>query len=221
MKEQLTLLIFTFGTTIFGQVNQKQNPKDFLPKDYLIFEKIIGDLNKDGIDDYVFIIKNTDENQIIKDEHLGELDQNRRGIIVLFNKNGKYELVLKNYNCFSSENEKGGVYYAPELSVEIEKGNLYLHYEHGRYGYWRYIFRYQKSNFELIGYDASDNNGPVAKNQTSINFSTKIKKVRVNTNENIENGEETFKTTTTKIKIDKLLTLSNIKDFDKLEVDKF
>ena len=57
--------------------------------------------------------------------------------------------------------KKGGNYYAPELWVEERKGNLYLRYCHGRYGYWEYCFRYQGSDFMLIGYEATYNHGPL------------------------------------------------------------
>ena len=53
---------------------------------------------------------------------------------MLFKVNEDYVLATKNYDCFSSENEDGGVYFAPELDISIEKGNLYVHYGHGRYG---------------------------------------------------------------------------------------
>lgn len=218
MKKLLTLLITLLITTVIGQVETKQNPTDFLPKGYIVFETLNGDLNKDGIDDCVLIIKGTDTSKIVTDKYRGKLDRNRRGIIVLFEKNGQYELAMKNLECFSSENEDGGVYFAPELSIEINKGNLYFHYGHGRYGYWKYTFRFKNSDFELIGYDASDNRGPVINNLTSINFSTKIKQEKVNTNENADSSEEIFKTISKKIKIDKLLRLSDIKDFDEIDL---
>jgi hypothetical protein len=176
------------------------------------------DLNKDSIDDCVLIIKGTDTSKIVTDEYRGKLDRNRRGIIILFKKNGKYEMALKNLVCFSSENEDGGVYFAPELSIEIKNGNLYFHYGHGRYGYRKYTFRFQRSDFELIGYDSSDNHGPVINSETSINFSTKVKQTNVNTNENAESGEEVFKTTFKKIKIDNLIKLSQIIDFDEIDL---
>lgn len=221
MKILLTILITTLTTIVFGQVEQKQNPTDFLPNGYVVFEKINGDLNKDGIEDCVLIIKGTDINSIVTDEYRGQLDRNRRGIIILFNKNDYYEMVVKNYNCFSSENEDGGVYYAPELSIEIKKGNLYVHYEQGRYGYWKYTFRYQNSDFELIGYDQSDNRGPIVESETSINFLTKKKLKKVNTNKNAEGGDEVFKEIWTNIKVDKLIKLSEIKDFDELGMSKY
>jgi hypothetical protein len=190
---------------------------DFVPKGFVVFDKIFGDLNKDGLEDYVLIIKGTDKSKFVNDEYQGVLDRNRRGIIVLFNKNGKYELATKNYNCFSSEHEEGGVYYAPELGFEIKKGNLYISYAHGRYGYWAYTFRYQNADMELIGYDASDNRGPVINSETSINYLTKTKIINANTNENAESGEEIFKKTISKITRTKLIRLSEIKDFDELD----
>ena len=200
---------------------QKQNPNDFIPNGFLLFETINGDLNNDGVEDCVLIVKGTDKTKNVTDEVRGQLDQNRRGILVLFKKNGNYELALKNEDCFSSENEDGGVYFAPELGVEIKKSKLYINYGHGRYGYWAYMFRYQNSNFELIGYINSDSHGPVVDSETSINFSTKDKIVKENTNPEAEGGDEVFETTKTKLSINKLFKLSEIKDFDQLDLSMF
>ena len=202
-------------------VEIKKEPADFLPKGYKIFGKSYGDLNQDGIDDCILIIKKTDQSKIVTDEYRGKLDRNRRGIIILFKKKEGYELALKKEACFSSENEDGGVYYAPELDVSAEKGNLYIHYAHGRYGYWSYTFKYRNSNFELIGYDDSSNTGPVVNSETSINFLTKKRLERTNVNQDAESGEEKFEDTWTKLKSSKLLSLSNIKDFDELDLSTY
>ncbi|WP_211231628.1 hypothetical protein [Eisenibacter elegans] len=196
---------------------QKKNPNDFLPKGFVVFEKISGDLNRDGTEDCVLIIKGTDKKQIITDEYRGKLDRNRRGIIILFDKKNHFELVVKNENCFSSENEDGGVYAAPELSVEIKKGNLYVNYAQGRYGYRQYNFRYKESDFELIGYDES-NGGAVIDSEISINFLTKKKQEKFNTNENAQGGDEVFKETWKEINVNRLIKLSEIKDFDELDM---
>jgi len=217
MKKLLILLLSTLTTTVFGQVEMKQNPSDFLPKGYEIFEKINGDLNKDSITDCVLIIKGTNEDSVVINQFDEKVDLNRRGIIVLFNKEDHYELALKNYDCFSSENEDGDFYLPPELSIEIKKGNLYVHYAHGKYGYWQYNFRYQKSDFELIGYDES-NGGAVIDDETCINFLSKKKQIKFNTNENAEGGDEVFKESWEKIKVKRLIKLSEIKDFDKLDM---
>lgn len=193
----------------------------FLPKGSVIFDTVCGDLNKDGAADCVLIIKGTDPGFFVDDEYRGRLDRNRRGILVLLNKNGNYELIVKNYSCFSSENEDGGVYYAPELDVEILNGNLYVNYLHGRYGYWKYTFRYQNADLELIGYDASSSRGPVINSETSINFLTKKKQEKVNVNENAEGGDEIFEETWTDVAVTKLIRLSEIENFDELDTSQW
>lgn len=195
-------------------------PIDFVPSGYILFEEIFGDLNHDRIEDCILIIKGTDKKMIVEDEYRGVLDRNRRGILVLIKKNSQYELVVHNLDCFSSENEDGGVYFAPELYFEIEKGNLYINYGHGRYGYWKYTFRLEDSNLNLIGYDNSEGGSVVHRDQ-SINFLTKKKRERVNINENAKGGEEVFKETWENIQIDSLIRLSEIEDFDELVFYKY
>jgi len=45
-----------------------------------------GDLNTDGLEDIVLLIKGTNASKIVDDEYVGKLDRNRRGIIVLLKK---------------------------------------------------------------------------------------------------------------------------------------
>lgn len=190
-----------------------------IPNGYVMFDKIQGDLNEDGLEDSIIIIKETKKEKIIQDENYGELDRNRRGILIYFTNADKIDLITSNLNCFSSENEDGGGYFPPELSVEIEKGKLFINYGHGRYGYWKYTFRFKNSDFELIGYDSSENYGPIVNRETSINFLTKRKLVRENVNQNTEDsGDEVFEETWEDLEVDKLIRLSEIKDFDILEL---
>jgi len=211
----LTTLLFLIVTKSFAQ---NKTPEEFIPEGYVLFEKSFGDLNSDGVEDCILLIKKIDSANIVQDEYRGELDRNRRGIILLLKNKDTYTVAVKNYDCFSSENEDGGVYYAPELSVYANKSKLYVEYAHGRYGFWKYTFRYQNSDFELIGYDASSNYGPVINTETSINFSTKKKLTRKNTNEEADSGEEVFKETWSKVEIEALQKLSEIKDFDELSM---
>ncbi len=195
--------------------------RDFVPPGYVVAEAIKGDLNKDHQADEIFIIKATNKNNFVKHEYRGLLDRNRRGLIVALKRGDQYELALENLNCFSSENEDGGVYFPPELSVKVERGNLRLHYAHGRYGFWVYTFRYQNSVFELIGYDSSDNSGPVVDRLVSINFLTKKMLMRENVN-SVEVrglGRSKFKETTTTFVFPKLIQLRSISDIDELDVE--
>lgn len=216
MRTPLALLLAIATQSIIAQPTLKSNANDFIPKGYVLSSTSIGDLNKDGVDDKVLLVKGTDKGAFVKNEYGELVDRNRRGIIVLFKKDNQYEQVLKNLNCFSSENEDGGVYYAPELSLEIGKGNLYVNYAHGRYGYWKYTFRYRKGDFYLIGYDNSEG-GAVVEKETSINFLSKKKQVKENVNENAQGGDEVFKETWTNITVNKLLKLREIKDFENFE----
>jgi len=196
---------------------------DFIPKGFIQYKEegineVKGDLNKDGLEDIIILIKGVNKDNIVQDENRGALDRNRRGIIVLFNKGDHYEVASKNYDCFSSENEDGGVYYAPELYIEIKNYNLCVNYAHGRYGYWQYTFRYQNGDFELIGYDLSENHGPITQYETSVNFLTKKKLTRENLNKDEgDEVDEKFKDTWEKINLKNLLRLSTIKDFDELD----
>lgn len=216
MKLFSTFSLALISVIAFGQPVLKQNANDFIPQGFVLSGTSIGDLNKDGVDDKVLLIKGTDKGAFEKNEYGEMVDRNRRGIIILFKKDNQYQMVLKNLNCFSSENEDGGVYYAPELSLEINKGNLYIHYAHGRYGYWKYTFRYRNSDFYLIGYDSSEG-GEVVEKETSINFLSKKKQEKVNTNESAEGGDEEFRETWTNITVNKLLKLRDIKDFENFE----
>ncbi len=205
-------------------VFQSKNISDFVPEDYVIYkenglEEIKGDLNKDGLEDLVLIIKKTGKEGYGENQFGKVVDKNRRGIIVLFNKGNHYQLALKNYDCFTSENEDGGVYYAPELNIEIKNGNLLINYLHGRYGYWSYTFRHRNNDFELIGYDASHNRGPMVESDISINFVTKKIIKNENINENAQDESEVvFKQTKQNIRLKELTRLSEIIDFDQLKI---
>ena len=206
-------------------VADQQQITDFIPKGYKLFEKISGDLNKDGLDDCVLIIKATRKDGFERDYEGKLIDRNRRGIIVLFSEEKGYKVAVKNYNCFSSENEDGGNYFSPELGVIIKDSKLYLHYYHGRYGYWEYCFRYQNSDFMLIGYEASHDRGPVVLFKTSINFLTGVEYDDENINAYNFNADsdddseidEVFKRTVVKLKKKPLMKLSEIEDFDELK----
>ena len=110
--------------------------------------------------------------------------------------------------------------YPVSSSIEIKKNKLNVHYAHGRYGYWQYMFRYQNADFELIGYDIS-NGDAVIESAISINFLTKKKQEKVNVNSRAKGGDEVFKETWKNISINKLIKLSDIENFDELEFSSY
>jgi len=214
----VTLLLFGGG---FSCKSQHLAAKDFVPKGHILLDKLEGDLNLDGQRDCVLIIKGTDPNQVVTNRFDQTVDRNRRGIIVLLNKDGQYHMVVNNNDCFYSEHEDGGVYYAPQLSIKIEIGLLKVHFEHGRYGQREFVFKYQDSDFELIGYLAS-RGGAVTEGLTAIDFLNKKRIELVNTNPDAEKDrDEDFEETETKINIEQLLKLSQIKAFEDLDMSDY
>jgi len=185
-----------------------------VPRGFHRVETIRGDLNRDGQDDVVLLVKADDPARIVTDEHGQRVDRNRRGLVIAFRNRDAYQLALTNPTLVSSENEDGGVYFAPELTVSVEKGALVLHYSHGRYGYWRYVFRYQQGQFVLIGYDRSEDHGPVVETFTSINLSTGRKLEKVNMNRDAQGGDERFVEHWSPIVVPKPIRLADIADLD-------
>ena len=221
MNKLLLILFFANALQVFGQNSSSSFTPIHLPEGYVVFDKFEGDLNNDGVDDCVLIIKGTDEDKWVINRFDKKVDRNRRGILVFFNNNGIYELAVENHDCFESENEDGGVYFPPELNIEIVKGNLQVKYNHGRYGEWNYIFRHRDSDFELIGFDSADG-AVVIRSETSINFLTRKKLTRTNTNiEHDDGGEEIFKEVWSDIKLENLIKLAEIKDFSDFNIHQY
>ena len=207
-----------------SQVDADQSSIDPLeiPDGYVQFQKISGDLNNDGKDDQVLIIKATDPDKVVMNRFDKKVDRNRRGILIYLSHGDGYELALENLNCFSSENEDGGVYYPPELEVTVNNNKLFIDYLHGRYGNWKYTFRLEDDCFRLIGYDNSDNYGPIVNRTTSINFLNGLKIVNENVNENtMESGDEVYEETRSNLTKNTPVYLSKVKDFDGLDVPWF
>ena len=124
-----------------------------------LVKKIDGDLNKDNISDVV---------KVFKDPKKGDF----KASIFFGTQDGKYTLINDNTTLLSVSD--GTISDENFPLIEIKKGILILNYELLR-GQSNYKFRFQNSNFEMIGYDntSSDGNGYMEK--VDINLSTKIK----------------------------------------------
>lgn len=185
------------------------------PKGYEVHSVLKGDLNKDSLEDYVFLVGSTDIENFEEFRPGVIADRNRQGIIIIFGEDSnRYKKVVENLSCFPSNFEEGGAYYAPELYVDInKKNNLEVNYAHGRYGNWGFIFRYQNKRFELIGSFSNSNRGPVGLSSVSINYSTKKKKIMTNINTDTEQEEyEVWDERWEDIKVDKLVDLNKVED---------
>ncbi len=230
MKSFCSILFFLIEISLFGQdIAQKgKTIGDFVPTNWKILKQAEGDLNKDKKNDFVLIIENTDSANILQNENLGStfLNTNPRYLLILFKTDDGFELKELNKTFLPSENDVDATCLMDPLSEgEIHIGNgafqLSLHYWLSC-GSWytstnTYTFRYQKNEFELIGFDATGfHRASGEMSSTSINFSTK--KMSITTGGNIfdEDADENEiiakeKTEWKTFQIDKLKNLKEMK----------
>lgn len=223
MKKLLLIVCFLFdiySINVTADTHLK-SLIDFVPNNYVVTEKIVRDLNKDGEEDYVYIVKGTKKSEIVYDlKHTEKVDRNRRGIVIIFKKNDKYKLIVKNIDCFFSENEDNGAYISPDMGVEVKKGILIITYFYGKYGHRDYKFRFQDYKFKLIGYDNYEAQDGVFKKITSINLLTKKMLIKNNVNPIDQEVDARFKETWKNLTTFDLINLSDIKNFDGLDTNR-
>lgn len=116
------MAFFLFVGNRIGKA-QNQDVETFIPKGYVLYEKVYGDLNKDSQEDCILMIKGMHKDSIVVNQYGEKVDRNRRGIIILFKNQDGYQKSTENLNCFSSENEDGGIYFPPDLIIGVERGN--------------------------------------------------------------------------------------------------
>lgn len=217
MKKLLIMLVSC--TLLNGSFADSKD--QFMLSDSRIMDVMQSDLNGDGLDDVVLLVKDTKPDGFQPDQWGNAIvDKNRRGLVAFLKTDDGYQKVLEHKTIFSSENENGGIYFPPDLMVSLKKDILTIYYGHGRYGAWSYTFRYdQKGDFALIGFDSQNNRGPIILYTTSINFLTGKKKILTNPDEDNEDWDiKDFKETWEKLPKAKIIKLSEIEDIDELNI---
>ncbi len=219
MKNLLALACLLCAAFAWGKAAPEwaAYPDDLVPSGFVVVEKVRGDLNRDDLDDVILVIKATARTGHVFDESRGWQDRNRRGLIIALREGDRFRKVLESRSCFSSENEDGGIYFPPDLSVMIKGGSLLIHYGHGRYGYWTYKFQFRDNDFEMIGYDEASHAGPTLREDISVNFVTNQVRRRKNL---APLGEETerLRETWVKLRLPRPPKLRSIQNFDDLEI---
>lgn len=163
----------------------------FTPKGWKLEMRQDGDLNKDGVDDLLLLLRMDDAKNILKNEGLGQdpFDTNPRILAIAFgNGAGKpFTLALENHTLIArTEDPVMDDPMAESGGIAIARGTLEVAlYSFASAGSWStgtstFRFRDGKRGFELIGYDSSTterNSGNVE--EISINYLTR--KVRIST----------------------------------------
>jgi hypothetical protein len=145
-------------------VRQAASVEDFVPAGWRLESKISGDLNRDGREDVVLVLRGNDPRNVIGAGGAQKVDTNPRILAIAFARTaGGYDLVLENHTLIARTTDSSaqdpldpnGV---QEGGVEIKSGMLYvtLGYFGGNMGHMTYTFRFQGGGFKLIGYDRVD-----------------------------------------------------------------
>ena len=105
--------------------------------------RVIGDLNKDGIQDVAFVIEGK----------ATEIEAAPRMLFIVGgNKNNSYSLLAQAKEIILRADE-GGIMGDPFMGLSIDRGSLLIHHYGGSAWRWSstYRFRYQEDGFYLIG----------------------------------------------------------------------
>lgn len=179
--KKIILLILIISSAIYADkmpnlANKSSLAKNLVPAGWKIIDEKQGDLNKDGLDDLVFVIQKTDKKNIQQvDEGLNySVDMNPKILAIYFKQENGLYTKYKQYNEFIIKYKKQ-YYDEPFMGISIKKGVLNIDFSFlNSLSAYNYKFRFQKGKFRLIGWDAQFRD-KVAESMTyvSINFLSK------------------------------------------------
>lgn len=165
----------------------------FVPEGWKLEAEHKGDLNKDGKDDLLILLRMNDAKNVIKHEGLGAnpFDTNPRILAIAFSggANETYSLALENHTLIARPEDPVLEDPLSEFGeIAIEKGALkvalHLFSSAGSWGtgLTTYRFRHGKKGFEMIGFDrSSTNRGSGSVEEVSINYLTGKVKISTST----------------------------------------
>ncbi|SNR93499.1 hypothetical protein [Flavobacterium sp. ov086] len=192
MTKFITLFFLFFSAILFAQ-------KDNFNK---TITKVKGDLNKDGLVDYVQVLQDT-----LSKTAPYKLE------IYFAEANGSFKKIVSTTKAIDAQYPDGrnGYYNGNSFyKIDVIKGILSIQNELIR-GNFEHKFRYQNGNFELIGFSEVYSDGQGTMGTIDFNLSTGI---RIKTTEPY--GEENFPKTNTKKKI-LIRPLPKLQDFAPFE----
>lgn len=193
---KIVLLLFIFISS--SLVAQKRSQKD----NYVVqIKKVKGDLNKDNLPDLVVVTQDT-----INPKAPYKLS------IFFAQPNGTFKLIVSTIKAIDPQYPEGknGYYNGNSFyDITIEKGILIIKNELTR-GNFEHKFRYQNTNFELIGFSEVYSDGQGTMGMVDFNLSTGI---RVSTSERYDDSNEKPTKSQKKILIRPLPKLQDFKPF--------
>lgn len=173
MKKIILLIVLLICVDAFSQAKNEKDTFTFL------VTKVIGDLNKDNLDDKVIVTQDT-------------INQNSPYKLQIFfaQPNGEFKLIATSTKIIAPQYPDGRDGYRTGdgfMDITINKGVLSVNFGLLR-GHFEHKFRFQNGNFELIGFSSVSSDGHGTMYSTDFNLSTGI---RIEKTENY--GEEDVK----------------------------
>ena len=164
---KFVIIFFTILLNCQISFGQFKNLRQFIPTEFSILDSASGDINKDGINDLVLILKNNYEKF--------NSDTTRPLLLLKGNKVGQYKLIARNDStvlCMGC----GGVFGDPYQGITIKNG--YFSIEHYGGSSWRWTriitFRYDlKTNQFVLHRDAGQSWHTSDPNKTTENIFSK------------------------------------------------
>lgn len=186
LRNNFFLLLVFFATPTFAQTDETFS--NWVPNNWKLIDSEKGDLNRDGIDDVVLVLEETNPANFKENSGSGPsiLNLNPRRLIVLLGSQSGFKEVIHRDALLPSEHiEDMGCLGDPLANggVAIERGNLTINLQDwrscGSYGVVdeKFTFRLQGTRFRLIGYDRSESSRSTGeRSEYSTNYLTdKIK----------------------------------------------
>ncbi|MBF7091385.1 hypothetical protein IUY40_07525 [Flavobacterium sp. ALJ2] len=170
---KIIVLVLVFITS--SLMAQKNSQKDNF---VVLIKKVKGDLNKDNLNDLVVVTQDTiDEKAPYKLE------------IFFAQPNGTFKQIISTTKAIDLQYPEGknGNYYGQTFDdISITKGVLIIRNELIR-GNFEHKFRYQNTNFELIGFSQTYSDGQGTMGIIDFNLSTGI---QIKTTERYDDSDE-------------------------------
>ena len=163
LKEMKKLILLPLLLICVNTFSQTKSKKDTFT---LLVTKVLGDLNKDNLEDKVVVTQDTiNENAPYKLQ------------IFFAQPNGQFKLIATSTKIIAPQYPNGRDGYRTGdgfLDVTIIKGIVSVNFGLLR-GHFEHKFRFQNGNFELIGFSSVSSDGQGKMYTTDFNLSTGIR----------------------------------------------
>lgn len=160
MKKLILLILLLICADAFSQTKNKKDTFTFL------VTKIIGNLNKDNLEDKVIVTQDT-----INQKSPYKLQ------IFFAQPNGEFKLIATSTKIIAPQYPDGRDGYKTGngfSDITIEKGVVSINFELLR-GHFEHKFRFQNGNFELIGFSEVNSGGRGTMTTIDFNLSTGVR----------------------------------------------